>query len=158
MDPPVSEPSATGANPAATAAAEPPEEPPGTRLVSWGFRVGPKAELSVDEPMANSSILVLPTMTAPASPNRVTTVASYGGRQPSRIRDEQVVLQRHRHPGQQARVLPRRHQLVDNGRLRTSGITGNEVERVDLAIVGVDGSQIVVEDFDRAGFPIAYEI
>src|ERR1035437_9538288 len=91
MDPPVSEPSATGANPAATAAAEPPEEPPGTRLVSWGFRVGPKAELSVDEPMANSSILVLPTMTPPASTNRVTTVASYGGRQPSRIRDEQVV-------------------------------------------------------------------
>src|SRR5450759_729447 len=91
MEPPVSEPSATGANPAATAAAEPPEDPPGTRLVSWGFGVGPKAELSVYEPMANSSVLVLPTMTAPASTNRVTTVASYGGRQPSRIRDEQVV-------------------------------------------------------------------
>ena len=44
-----------------------------------------------DEPMANSSRLVLPMMTAPAAVSRSTTVASYGGRQPSRIRDEQVV-------------------------------------------------------------------
>jgi hypothetical protein len=76
MDPPVSDPRATGANPAATAAAEPPEEPPGTRLGSWGFRVVPKAEFSVDDPMANSSMLVFPTITAPASRSRVTTVAS----------------------------------------------------------------------------------
>ena len=35
------EPSAHGAKPAATAAAEPPDEPPGTRSGSHGFRVGP---------------------------------------------------------------------------------------------------------------------
>src|SRR6188472_4506401 len=91
MDPPVSEPRPSGAYPAATAAADPPLEPPGTRVVSCGLRVGPNAEFSVDEPIANSSRLVLPTMTAPASRNRRTTVASYGGRQPSRIRDEHVV-------------------------------------------------------------------
>ena len=34
IEPPVSEPSASGANPAATAAALPPDEPPGTRSVS----------------------------------------------------------------------------------------------------------------------------
>ncbi len=72
----MSEPRASGAKPAATAAAEPPEDPPGTRPVSCGFRVGPKAEVSVEEPMANSSMLVLPTSKAPASANRVTTVAS----------------------------------------------------------------------------------
>ena len=76
MDPPVSEPSASEAKPAATAAADPPLDPPGTRLVSWGLRVGPKAEFSVDEPMANSSRLVLPTTTAPAALRRCTTVAS----------------------------------------------------------------------------------
>ena len=65
-----------GLNPAATAAAEPPEDPPGTRVVSWGLRVGPKAEFSVDEPIANSSRFVLPTITAPASASRRTTVAS----------------------------------------------------------------------------------
>ena len=41
IEPPVSEPSAHGARPAATAAADPPEEPPGTRSGSHGFRVGP---------------------------------------------------------------------------------------------------------------------
>src|SRR6476646_11641159 len=91
IEPPVSEPNATGENPAATAAALPPLDPPGTRDGSRGLRVGPKAEFSVDEPMANSSMLVLPTTTAPASATRCTTVASYGGRQPSRMRELHVV-------------------------------------------------------------------
>ena len=78
-EPPVSEPSATGTMRAATAAAEPPDEPPGTRSVSQGLRTGPKAEFSFDEPIANSSQLVLPTMTAPAAFRRSMTVASYGG-------------------------------------------------------------------------------
>src|SRR5208283_5597521 len=77
--------------PEATAAALPPDEPPGTRVVSQGFRVGPKAEFSVDEPIANSSRLVLPIGTAPARRSRMTAVASYGGNQPSRILEEQVV-------------------------------------------------------------------
>src|ERR1700741_3322907 len=79
------------ATPAAPAAADPPDEPPGTRVTSCGFRVAPNAEFSVDEPIANSSRFVLPTITAPASRSRVTTVASYGGRHPSRIFDEHVV-------------------------------------------------------------------
>src|SRR5439155_3730350 len=91
IEPPVSEPRASDAKPAATAAALPPLEPPGTRSGQCGLRVGPNAECSVDEPMANSSRLVLPMATAPASRSRRTTVASYGGRQPSRMRDEHVV-------------------------------------------------------------------
>src|SRR6185369_7782544 len=91
IEPPVSEPSAATAIPAATAAAEPPLEPPGTRVMSRGLRVGPNAEFSVEEPIANSSRLVLPTTIAPAARSRSTTVASYGGRQPSRMRDEHVV-------------------------------------------------------------------
>src|SRR5262245_46345073 len=91
MEPPVSEPRASGANPAATAAAEPPLEPPGTRLGSRGLRVGPNAEFSVDEPIANSSRLVLPIGMPPAARTRSTTVAVYGGSQPSRIFDEHVV-------------------------------------------------------------------
>src|SRR5437016_4618245 len=91
MEPPVSEPRPSGASPAATAAADPPLDPPGTRVGSWGLRVGPKAEFSVEEPMANSSRFVLPITIAPAARRRVTTVASYGGRQPSRMRDAQVV-------------------------------------------------------------------
>src|SRR5436190_11130099 len=81
----------SAAKPAATAAAEPPLDPPGTRVGSCGLRVGPNAEFSVEDPIANSSRFVLPTRTAPASRSRVTAVASYGGRHPSRIFDEHVV-------------------------------------------------------------------
>ena len=91
MLPPVSLPRLVAENPAATAAALPPLDPPGTRDVSSGLRVGPKAEFSVLEPIANSSRFVLPTNTAPAAASRVTTVASYGGFHPSRIFDEHVV-------------------------------------------------------------------
>ncbi len=75
MEPPVSDPSDTVARLAATAAAEPPLEPPGTRVRSWGLCVGKKPEFSVEEPMANSSQLVLPMTIAPASSSRLTAVA-----------------------------------------------------------------------------------
>ena len=61
---------------AATAAAEPPEEPPGTWSRFQGLRVMEKPEFSVEEPMANSSMLVLPSTTAPASLRRRTAVPS----------------------------------------------------------------------------------
>ena len=41
IEPPVSVPVTAGARRAATAAAEPPDEPPGTRSVSQGLRTGP---------------------------------------------------------------------------------------------------------------------
>src|SRR5579864_2382434 len=93
MLPPVSDPRASVASPAATAAVDPPLVPPGTRVSSQGFRVGPYAEFSVLLPIANSSQLALPMMIAPARRRRVTTVASYGGRNPWRMRDPHVVGQ-----------------------------------------------------------------
>ena len=63
-------------NPAATAAADPPLLPPGTLSRRRGLRVGPKAEFSVELPMANSSMFVLPSAIAPAARNNSTTVAS----------------------------------------------------------------------------------
>ncbi|MNL38734.1 hypothetical protein D3C87_1609690 [compost metagenome] len=76
MEPPVSLPVASGTMPAATAAAEPPDEPPGTVPTSQGLRVFLKAEFSVEDPMANSSMLALPREMRPASRIRATTVAS----------------------------------------------------------------------------------
>ena len=58
---------------------------------STGCGVGPKPEFSVEEPIANSSMLVLPMRIAPASRSRRVTVDSYGGYQPSRIFEPQVV-------------------------------------------------------------------
>src|SRR5436853_3687882 len=91
IDPPVSEPSASGVSAAATATAEPPLDPPGIRSRSQGLRLGPYAEFSVDDPIANSSQVVLPITTAPAASSRVTTVASKGGTYRSSTRDPAVV-------------------------------------------------------------------
>src|ERR1051325_1458640 len=91
IDPPVSDPSAIGTMRDATAAADPPLDPPGVRVTSHGFFVGPSAEFSVDDPIANSSRFVLPRAVAPARSSRSTTVALYGGMNPARIFDEAVV-------------------------------------------------------------------
>src|SRR5678816_2771379 len=91
IDPPVSVPVHAGTSRAATAAAEPPELPPGTHAVFHGLRTAPKYELSFDEPIANSSMFVLPTSTVPASRNRATTSASYGATKCSSIREAHVV-------------------------------------------------------------------
>src|SRR5207253_1409944 len=90
-DPPVSDPSAAGTIRAATAAAEPPEDPPATRDVSHGFRVTPNAECSVDDPIANSSRFVLPMTERPALRRRAIAVASYGDTKLLRILEPQVV-------------------------------------------------------------------
>src|SRR6185369_633507 len=88
IEPPVSVPVAAGASRAATATALPPDEPPGMRDVSHGFLAGRYAEFSLDEPIANSSQLSLPKVTAPAPgpcpgapwPSLATTEASNGER------------------------------------------------------------------------------
>ena len=80
-----------GASFEATAAAAPPELPPGTFSTSHGLRVTPEAEVSVVLPIANSSILSLPITTMPSSLRRLITVALYVGIKFSRIFDEQVV-------------------------------------------------------------------
>src|SRR6202042_3096267 len=91
IDPPVSVPMPSGARNPATAALEPPPEPPGVRVRSHGLCDGPYAECSVELPIANSSMLVLPSTTMPASRILDTIVASYGGFQPSRIFEPAVV-------------------------------------------------------------------
>ena len=79
IEPPPSLPWASGTMPGATAAAAPPEEPPGVRSVSQGLRVGPKRRGSVTGRIPNSGRLVLPTITKPASRRRRTTKASWAG-------------------------------------------------------------------------------
>jgi hypothetical protein len=76
MEPPVSVPSAPYAIRAATAAAEPPELPPGLSARFHGFRVGKYAEFSVELPIANSSMFSLPRMGVPAAFRSFTAVPS----------------------------------------------------------------------------------
>ena len=67
IDPPPSPACATGTMPLETAAAEPPLEPPGLRLVSHGLRAGPCDSGSVTGMSPNSGVFVLPVITKPAA-------------------------------------------------------------------------------------------
>ena len=67
MEPPPSLAWAAGTIPDATAAAEPPEEPPVEWPVFHGFLVGPKRCGSVVGRMPSSGVFVLPQMTNPPS-------------------------------------------------------------------------------------------
>src|SRR6476646_3837816 len=76
MEPPPSVPSASGAKRAASAAAEPPEDPPGVFCLFHGLRVTPVSGESVLPFQPNSGVVVLPMKTAPASRRRATLGAS----------------------------------------------------------------------------------
>ena len=70
--PPRSDPVASQIWPLASAAAEPPEEPPQVRLVSHGLRVSPNTSLKVFPPAPNSGVLDFASTTPPRSSSRST--------------------------------------------------------------------------------------
>jgi hypothetical protein len=72
--------------PAASAAPDPPLEPPGMWSRFHGLRV-----VGVMTPNANSCVCVFPTMTAPASRSRSTTAPSLVGTLPAIVRELDVV-------------------------------------------------------------------
>src|SRR5947209_16294054 len=76
VDPPPSLAVAIGTIPAATAAAEPPLDPPGVTAGSQGLRVVPHARVEVKHTEPNSGDAVLPTTTAPACRRRATSSSS----------------------------------------------------------------------------------
>ena len=76
IDPAVSVPIATGTIPAATATAEPDDEPPGTRPGARGLGGVPKCGFVPSPENASSLRFVLPTQTIPAAASRATTGAS----------------------------------------------------------------------------------
>lgn len=76
IEPPVSVAVAIGAIPAATAAPEPPLEPPGDQSGAQGLRVTPNRRFPVKPSQANSGVFVLPTGIAPAARSRPGTSPS----------------------------------------------------------------------------------
>ena len=75
----MSVPTASGVTPTATDATAPPEDPPGVRQGSQGLRVTPDNWLCVRPSSANSGVVVLPIMTAPADLSRSTQMSSRSG-------------------------------------------------------------------------------
>ena len=78
-EPPVWLPKASGSMPAATAAADPDEDPPGVCARLRGLRVPAGSN------EANSVVTVLPSTTAPARRAIITSAASAFGRWPAWI-------------------------------------------------------------------------
>lgn len=77
IDPPPSVACAIGAIPQATAAAEPPLEPPALCSRLHGLRVGPNSRGSVELANPSSGVLVLPKMTSPARFSRAVISLSW---------------------------------------------------------------------------------
>src|SRR5687768_7583804 len=75
-DPAPSVPMPSGARPAATAAAVPPDEPPDVFDGSHGLRVIPVSAEFVSPLQPNSGVVVLPIRIAPASRSRAVAGAS----------------------------------------------------------------------------------
>ena len=75
----MSVPRPAGKMPAATAAAVPPEDPPGIRSGSAGFRIAPVTVLFEVIPNASSCMPDLAPMNPPASMILVTEPASFAG-------------------------------------------------------------------------------
>src|SRR5690349_15906094 len=122
MEPSVSVPIATCASDAASAAADPADEPQGLRSRTYGLRVWPP---TADQPdvglaarkLAHSERLALPRITAPPTRSFATSSASVAGGFPVRASDPAVVgmsrvftlsLSRTGMPSSGPRVLPRR--------------------------------------------------
>src|ERR1035441_11033210 len=76
LAPPPSLPVPIGSNPPATAAAVPPDEPPGVLAGFRGLRLMPVSGELVSPLQPNSGVAVLPRITAPASRKRADAGAS----------------------------------------------------------------------------------
>src|SRR2546421_7453070 len=87
-------PSSSADRPAATATADPPDDPPGERAGSHGLFVVPNTGLYVCASAAKVGVFVFPKMTAPAARRRATASASRSGTCPARISAPDVVLTR----------------------------------------------------------------
>jgi len=86
IDPLVSEPNANGTNPAATAAADPDDEPPLQCERLHGFNPGPDTDAAGNRyppPPANSTIASFDVNTAPVPANFLITVASWSNTCPA---------------------------------------------------------------------------
>lgn len=93
LEPPASVPIASGTRPAATAAAGPPDEPPGVNFGSSGCRVGPYSGEVVTPLQANSDVAPMPTTTAPALRSRSIAIASCGATNSANRREPCVTRQ-----------------------------------------------------------------
>ena len=150
------------ASPAATDAAEPPDEPPGTVSRSHGLCVVKKPEFSVELPIANSSKLALPTNTLPDSVQRLhdrgavrrhEALQYLRGAGRLNARRAEVVFHRQRDARQRRDRLARRQFRVHGVRLRARLVRRHRDVRLHPVLDAVNASEDRVGDFAGRDLP-----
>ena len=142
--------------PVATAIADPPLDPPGVRSGAEGFLAGPNAECSVEDPIANSSQFVLPTMTAPAAlealdnrraVGRNVMLEDSGPRRRAQTPRADVVFYSDRNAEERQVVGPGRS-AIERRRATESSLVVDGDERIERPIEAVDSIQRSAADLD----------
>ena len=161
-DPAPSVPTLSGPKPAATAAAVPPDEPPGVFDGSHGLRVMPVSDELVSPLQPNSGVVVLPTSTAPASRSRAVAGAStshgWSGSTvwlPRRVGQPRVRIRSLIDVGTPSSGpigSPRRQRASLAVADSMAVVVGDEAERVELRIEGVDPLEHRPRRLDRRRF------
>ena len=155
IEPPMSVPSSKLLMPVATAAAAPPDEPPGTRLVSHGLLVVPNSALNVWTSPDHSGTFVRPSdhhagVAQPADRGRVLGGDVVGELQRATGRAPTGhlvgVLQRDRHAVQRAELVAAGHRGV-GGVGRRPGPVGVQGDHgVDRRVDRLDAGELLVEE------------
>ena len=155
--PPMSEPSASGTMPEASAHAAPPLDPPALRVGSTGLRVVPKIVLNVWLPAANSGHVRLPDRHRPRPPDplddQLVAVGDVVGQQRRAVRRQPPghvvgVLERPRQPVQRPALVVRRP--VGLARPVAGALLVEGDDRVQLGVALGDTGEVEVHQL-RAG-------
>src|SRR5262245_18551764 len=144
IDPPPSDPVASGTRPPATAAAEPPDDPPAERAADHGLTVAPKISFTVSGFQDSSGVLVLATTTPAAPPLLVDQLRVRGGGWRTGVGERAMgrdvsgrvlgVLDREGHAGQRPDVLAAGEALVQRRGLGERGVAVDGDERPQLGV------------------------
>ena len=144
--------------PRTTAAAAPPEEPPGVMRVSQGLRVTPVNGLSVTAFQPNSGMVVLPMMIAPCSRSRATAGASCAAGaagvsfEPKRAgmpATRRLSLMPTGTPSIRPRGAPARQRASDSLALRERALAIDPAKGVHRAVVAIDPVEHGAHHLDR---------
>ena len=162
MDPPVSDPSATVAKLAATAAAEPPLDPPGTRVRSRGLWVGIKTGVFRRRTHGEFVAIRLAEDDGPRAlqpfdrrgvvrRDEILQDARRTGGAGSAGQDD--VLDRDRHAGQGSERFAGGNRLVHLLRLREGALRAQAEVGADFLVLLLDARQVGLGDFDSRRLP-----
>ena len=148
IEPPPSDPVASGTSPPATAAAEPPDDPPGERSSAHGFRGGAEHRVHGVGLVPELGGVRLPDHHAPGGPQSLDErgvgrrgraacerCRAAGGHVADRVLE---VLHRERDARQRPGVLAGGDALVDGAGLGQRGVAVDGHERTEVGVVALD--------------------